>query len=47
MMKQKRAHDSQKIYLKAKSKVMHQHMYTQIQRCQYKIDLETISSNSI
>ena len=24
------------VYLKAKSKVMHQHMYTQIQQCQYK-----------
>ena len=26
-----------KIYLKAKSEVMHQYMFTQIQQCQYKI----------
>ena len=26
---------------------MHQHMYTQIQQCQYKFDLETVSSNSV
>ena len=32
---------------KAKSKVIHQHMYTQIQHTSIKFNLETVSPNSI